>query len=189
MALSLAIVSTHRPWWACYYLHNAVPLCWCAAIAVDAPLTWAGSRRARIALVTVYLLGAVAWMGTRSYLQVMSMRQSPRLFNSPVLAQLQHYKPFTQYLFTGEEVYSFHAGIPLPPHLAEISLKRLWSGDMTNEKIAAELAAVKPGLILVPNQSNELPYQDLLQAEYRMVYQDNEHQLYALKSVIKQAAR
>lgn len=189
LALSLAVVSTHRPWWACYYLHNAVPLCWCAAIAMDAALTWAGSRRARIALVTVYLLGAVAWMGTRSCLQVMSMRQSPRLFNSPVLAQLQHYKPFTQYLFTTEEVYSFHAGIPLPPHLAEISLKRLWSGDMTNEKIAAELAAVKPGLILVANQSNELPYQDLLQAEYRMVYQDNDHQLYVLKSVIQQAGQ
>jgi hypothetical protein len=128
-------------------------------------------------------------MGARSYLEVTSMRQSPRLFNSPVLAQLQHYKPFTQYLFTTDEVYAFHAGIPLPPHLAEISLKRLWSGDMTNEKIAAELTAVKPGLILVANLSNELPYQELLQSEYQMVYQDNDHELYVLKSVIQQASQ
>jgi hypothetical protein len=117
------------------------------------------------------------------------MRQSPRLFNSPVLSQLKLYKPFTQYLFTVEQVYSYHAGIPLPPHLAEISLKRLWSGDMTNEKIAAELTEVKPGMILVANKSYELPYQNLLQAEYRMVYQDNDYQLYVLKSVIQQAGQ
>jgi 4-amino-4-deoxy-L-arabinose transferase-like glycosyltransferase len=189
LVLSLSVISTHRPWWACYYLHNVVPLGWCAAIAMDAALTWAGSRPGRIALVAVYLLGAGAWMGMRSYLEVESMRQSPRVFNSPLLAEIQRYKPYTQYLFTSEEVYTFHAGIPPPPHLAELSLKRLWSGDMTNAKIAAELAAVKPGLILIPNQTFELPYQDLLQTEYRMVYQDNEHQLYALKSVIKQAAR
>ena len=187
--LSLAIVSTHRPWWACYYLHNAIPLGWCAAIAVDAALTWAGRGKVRLVVIVIYLLAAGTWMGMRSYLQVESMRQSPRLFNSLLLSQIKLYQPYTQYLFTVEEIYSFHAGIPLPPHLAEISLKRLWSGDMTNEKIATELAEVKPGLILVANQSLELPYQELLQTEYRMVYQDNDHQLYALKSVIKQAVR
>ena len=67
-------------------------------------------------------------------------------------------------------------------------MKRLWSGDLTNARIAAELTALKPGLILAPNQSAELPYQNLLLAEYRMVYQDQDHQLYVLKSVIKQAA-
>jgi hypothetical protein len=189
LALTLAVVSTHRPWWPCYYLHNALPLCWCAALAVDAVLTWAGSRPGRIALVTLWLLGAGAWMGMRSGLQIANMRHTPRLFNSPLLTRLQHYQPYTQYLFTLDGVYSFHAGSPLPPSLAEISLKRLWSGDMTNARLAAELTAIKPGLILVASQTAELPYQDLLQAEYRLVYQDQDHQLYVLKSVLKQAPR
>ena len=152
-------------------------------------MTWAGSRPGRIALVTLWLLGAGAWMGMRSGLQIANMRHTPRLFNSPLLTRLQHYQPYTQYLFTLDGVYSFHAGIPLPPSLAEISLKRLWSGDMTNARLAAELTAIKPGLILVASQTAELPYQDLLQAEYRLVYQDQDHQLYVLKSVLKQAPR
>jgi hypothetical protein len=60
---------------------------------------------------------------------------------------------------------------------------------MTNARLAAELTAIKPGLILVASQTAELPYQDLLQAEYRLVYQDQDHQLYVLKSVLKQAPR
>jgi len=38
---------------------------------------------------------------------------------------------------------------------------------MTNATIAAELAAVKPGLILIANQTIEMPYQELLQTGYR----------------------
>lgn len=184
LALTLVIVSPHKPWWASYYLHNAVPLCWCAAIALDAAFGWAGRNKVRIVVISVYLLGAGLWLGMRSYLEIVTMRQSPKLFNSLVLTEINRYKPFTKYLFTNEGVYSFHSGLPLPPQLADISLKRLWSGDMTNAKMAAELAAVKPGVILIANQTGELPYQELLQNEYRLVYQDNEHQLYALKSII-----
>jgi 4-amino-4-deoxy-L-arabinose transferase-like glycosyltransferase len=189
LALTLAIVSTHKPWWASYYLHNTVPLCWCAAIALDAALAWAGNRRIQIALIAIYLLGAGAWMGMRIYLEITRMRSSPRLFNSLVLSEINRYKPFTKFMFTTEGVYSFHSGIPLPPQLGEISLKRLWSGDMTNAKWAADIAAVKPGVILVANQTQILPYQDVLQAEYRLVYEDNEHRLYALKSLIRQVPR
>ena len=184
LALTLTIVSTHKPWWASYYLHNAVPLCWCAAIALDATFVWAGSQRVKIALLSVYLLGAGIWMGTRSYLEIAAMRQSPQVFSSLVLSEINRYKPFTKFMFTNEGVYSFHAGIPLPPQLADISLKRLWSGDMTNAKLATELTEIKPGVILAGNQTVELPYQELLQRDYRLVYQDQDHQLYALKSII-----
>ncbi len=183
LSLSLAIVSTHRPWWACYYLHNAIPLGWCAAITLDMAFTWAHSQRSRIALVAIYLVVAGTWMGMRSYLEIMSMRHSPKLFNSLVLSRIHRYQPFTKYMFTSEEIYSFHAGIPMPPQLAQMTLKRFWSGDMTNAKMAAELAEIKPGVILIGNQMGEIPYQDLLQKEYRLVYQDSEHQLYVLKAI------
>ena len=123
-------------------------------------------------------------MGTRSYLEIAAMRQSPQVFSSLVLSEINRYKPFTKFMFTNEGVYSFHAGIPLPPQLADISLKRLWSGDMTNAKLATELTEIKPGVILAGNQTVELPYQELLQRDYRLVYQDQDHQLYALKSII-----
>jgi len=72
----------------------------------------------------------------------------------------------------------------VPPKLGILPLKRLWSGDMTNEKIAAESWATKPGVILLANNTRAHPFDDLLMAEYRLVYEDSQHRLYALKAVI-----
>ena len=73
----------------------------------------------------------------------------------------------------------------MPPHLAVLSLKRLWTGDMTNAKLVAELEEVKPGLILLGKLSTEVPYQDLLNREYRLVYQDGADRLYAHVTIAK----
>ena len=136
-----------------------------------------------IAILTIFLLTSGAWLGSRVYLQLMTMRSTPRLYNSLFLTQIKRYQNSTRFMFTDEPVYSFHAGIPLPPSLADISLKRLWSGDMTNAKLAAQLAEIKPGVILVANNGVELPYQELLQEDYRLIYQDAGHLLYALKTI------
>jgi hypothetical protein len=63
-------------------------------------------------------------MGARVYLQETSIRQSPRLDSCLVLKEIERFKPFTTFLFAHDPIYSFHSGIPVPPHLAMISLKR-----------------------------------------------------------------
>ncbi len=70
-----------------------------------------------------------------------------------------------------------------------VPLKRLWSGDTTNARIAEELRRFKPGLILLRNNSHETPFNDWLNSEYRLVYLDGQHRLYARPSVIQQARR
>ncbi|HEU5124829.1 MAG TPA: glycosyltransferase family 39 protein [Verrucomicrobiae bacterium] len=184
LILSFAIVSTHKPWWNSYYLHNVVPLCACAAVGFDAALIWGYKRKLRGVFTSFAVLTVGIWIGARAYLQVVAMNHAPQLDTSVLLAEINRYKPYTQYFFTLESVYTFHSGIPLPPELADISLKRLWSGDMTNAKMAAELERIKPGIILVANSSQELPYQELLQNEYGLVFQDDDHQLYALRTII-----
>jgi hypothetical protein len=88
-------------------------------------------------------------------------------------------------MFTDQPIYSFHSGIPVPPHLAMLSLKRFWTGEMTNERLVAELESVKPGIMLLANDSKELPYQDLLIREYQVVYTDDANRLLALKSIAR----
>ena len=189
LTLVVMVFATHKPWWACYYIHDAVPLCWCAGIglAFFFQRALAGRNKALATVVVVYFLAAVPWLGMRLYLEIESARNSPQIYSSLVLAQIAQFKPFTRFLYTDEPVYSFHAGIPMPPRLAIVSLKRLWTGDLTNAKIAAELESVKPGLILIANDTRELPFSDLIAAEYRLIYVDAEHRLYALKSVIAEA--
>ena len=71
--------------------------------------------------------------------------------------------------------------------LPVITLKRLWAGDMTQDRIAAEMQAARPGVICCRMTGGSGPYRALLEGEYRLIYEDGEHRLYALKSVIKQA--
>ncbi len=45
LALTLLVFSIHKPWWAYYYVHNSVPICWCAAIGVVGSLELIGLKR------------------------------------------------------------------------------------------------------------------------------------------------
>jgi hypothetical protein len=185
----LLVFAAHRPWWSYYYIHIALPLCWCAAIGILAAWDWA--RHTRSVRWKVVLGGfgacAIAWMGARVWLQAQDIRSSPQLYSSLVLREIERLKPFTRYLYSDEPVYSFHAGIPIPPNLAVLPLKRFWSGDMTNARLAAELETVRPELMLLKNDTRERPFQRLLQSEYRLVYQDAKHRLLARRAEAKAA--
>jgi hypothetical protein len=141
-------------------------------------------RWLRVALA-LYFIAALPWMIGRVYLQITAVRNSPQTYSSLVLPEIARFKPFTEFLYADEPIYSFHTGIPMPPDLAVVMLKRLWSGNMTNAKIAAELQDLKPGLILLKNDTRVLPFQDLIESEYRLVYFDASHRLYAHKSIAK----
>ena len=164
LVLTLVVFTTHKPWWAAYYVHNCVPLCWCAALAVTALWRDSSWRRNRVAFVALVLYAACAlpWMAARLYLQAAKIRNSQPTYTCLALKEIARLKPFTSFIFAEQPTYSFHARIPLPPKLAVLSLKRLWSGDITNECITAKLQAVKPGVILVGNSSRLLPFENLL---------------------------
>jgi len=185
IALTVVVFGIHKPWWSYYYVHNAVPLCICAAIGIVAVVKWLGHQK-KIPLTAVAGVAGViiaGWMGARVYLQISQIRSSPKIYSSLALKEIERYKALTKFIYTDEPAYSFHSGIPMPPALAVITLKRLWSGDMTNARIVEELKLAKPGLMLLKNQTAELPFSDWMQTEYRLVYQDDRHNLYAHKSI------
>lgn len=139
----------------------------------------------RVAGLSVFVISATAWMSARIYLEEHTLRNAARLYTSLVLKEIERYRPFTKFMFSDQPIFSFHADVPMPPHLAVISLKRLWSGDLSNNAIRAELEEVKPGLILLGTMSQEVPYGELLTREYKLVYQDGENRLYAHQTIAK----
>jgi 4-amino-4-deoxy-L-arabinose transferase-like glycosyltransferase len=200
LGLMLVVFIIHRPWWSYYYVHIALPLAWCAAVgwvrmvgfaAVKvcnaAPLTFASLCRRWFfsSLVLVLALATSSWMLGRVYLQVSEARRSPKISSTPVLAELRRYRFQAENLFTDATVYSFHSGIPLPPSLAVLPLKRFWSGEMTIALLSSELEQIHPSLILLPNDSRELPYREWLLSQYRLVYQDDAHLLYLRRNSIR----
>ena len=189
LALTFVVFGAHKPWWTYYYVHNAVPLCWCAGIGLVGVWQFAWTRRpvAFRVLLGLFTVGAAGWMGARVYLQITGIRHGPQTYSRLVLPEIARLKPFTEFFYTDEPVYSFHAGIPLPPRLGVISLKRFWSGDLSNEELTAELQRVKPGVMLLATDTRELPFSDFLHAEYRLVYEDAAQRLYAHQTVLEQA--
>ena len=128
-------------------------------------------------------------MSGRLYLQIKTVRASPQTFSSLVFTQINRFKPYTKWFYASDPVYSFHAGIPMPPDLAVVMLKRLWSGEMTNAKIAAEMREIQPGIVLLRNDSRPVPFHDLIRAQYQLVYEDKEHLLYIHKSIARKPSR
>ena len=209
--LTLAVFSIHKPWWAYYYVHNAIPLCWCAGIGIcwGIGLVWDRLRgpsfvkstsegrrggflmgqRALSAIVGLFVLASLAWMGGRIYLETVGIRALPKIHSSYVLKKIEQYKPFTRFMFTDRPIYSFHADIPLPPHVAMLPIKRFWTGEMNNERLVAELESAKPGIILWANDSREVPFQELLRREYQVVYFDDANRLFVHKSIVKKVRR
>ncbi|MCL4790221.1 MAG: hypothetical protein KJ070_26145, partial [Verrucomicrobia bacterium] len=45
LALALLVFTNHKPWWAYYYIHLAIPLCWCAAVGTEFVYTWLVQNR------------------------------------------------------------------------------------------------------------------------------------------------
>ena len=188
-ALALIVFSTHTPWWSYYFIHTALPLCWCAGIGIDWALRRLVARRAVgwWVVLGAFAIGAVAWQGVRVYLQVDGIRRSPQLFNALVLKEIARLRPLARFMYTDEPIYSFHAGIPMPPDLAVVPLKRLWAGGMSNQKIVAELGKTLPEVIVLRNGTHETPFAELLATEYRIVYLDPGHRLYLKKALARQA--
>ena len=189
VALTLLIFTIHRPWWPYYYIHIAIPLCWCAAVGIEPVRRRISLKQTRTLLVIfgLYAIVALTWMGWRVYLQIKDIRNSAQTYSSLVLTQIERYKPSTQWMYADKAIYSFHSGIPLPPPLAVVMLKRMWSGEMTNGRIAEEMRKFKPGVILLANDTRVVPFKVLMDTEYRLVYEDADWRLYALKTVIKKA--
>ncbi len=55
---------------------------------------------------------------------------------------------------------------------------------MTTARLTEELQSVQPGLLLLNNTPQELPIQDLIRTNYRLIYEDATHRLYAHQSVL-----
>lgn len=126
-----------------------------------------------------------AWTGSRIFLEIRDVQSSQQTYDSLVIPEMKRYQPFAKWLYSDKNIYSFYSGIPIPPPLAVVMLKRLWSGDMTNERIAMEMEHYEPELILLSNDNRIMPFQRQINTEYQLVYEDSDFRLYALKTIIK----
>ena len=85
-------------------------------------------------------------------------------------------------MYADNPIYSFHLGIPLPPEIETLTLKRFWSGEMTNARLSDLMWIARPGIIMLENSDRGTPFTALVNAEYLLVYRDSMHRIYVAKS-------
>ena len=158
-----AFLVINQPTWYHHQLLLTVPAALLAAIAVGASIDdvrflrpdWPRARRWALGLgsLGVFLVFLVIRLpGTAEGLD-------PRLPNlsgpgtdeedeRSLLAAINDHASQTQWFYTDRPIFAFLADIPVPPNLAVISQKRLFTGGLTEQEVAATLDTYAPEMVL-----------------------------------------
>ncbi|MBX3745255.1 MAG: glycosyltransferase family 39 protein [Verrucomicrobiae bacterium] len=159
---AVAVHSWHRPYWAYYSVHFFIPMAWLGGVGLIE--AWRCLIRADLRgsfwRKTVFALGLLVWCGVLSitltlggeqlYLEWRRLRSAPAAADNPYVQGLRANSEGAEWIFTRELSAAFHAGLAVPPELAVIPWKRLWSGQISPEDVRDALERHRPELILIP---------------------------------------
>jgi hypothetical protein len=128
-------------------------------------------------------------MGGRLYLQASGIRALPKAYETLAIDRIQRLGSAVHWMYADDSIYSFWTGVPMLPNLAVLPMKRFWVGDMSNDRVVAELTAARPEVILLNNTSAPRPFDELLASDYRLTFMDSRMRLYARKGVRSERGR
>ncbi len=200
LATSTLILLFHKPIWYHHYHLISIPICWLAAYTVKLVVdlfskNWHGHFKlfnlkkliipSLISIIFVFLVFATPPITKGSPPKDLQLMQS-----------VLKYKNSTNWIFTDRPIYAFYAGLPVPPEIAVISLKRINSGKLTNQEMLAVLQKYRPEQILfgrIHSQiSSDQNISSYINKYYTKTYSDGEkiveHEHYILSSLISQEA-
>lgn len=184
----------HRPWWSYYAIHFAIPLCVLFGM-LACQLRWKPGlvdsaegrlglilRSALLALISsgLVLFGFVRFSDQAKEIASLSVERS-----DPMMEQVRKYLPKTHLFFSRHGMYAAHLGLRMPPEIALLPAKRLWSGQITEERIAQVLVEQKPEQLVLTLTSGQplAVFRPLLTESYTEVYREDRKALYVLKEI------
>jgi hypothetical protein len=125
---------------------------------------------------------AVAEARLEGYIK--SIRLCPRASESPLVEKMKQYAPGTRWVYAQPVIYPFQAGLPVPPEIAVVMLKRYWSGQITPKEIVDVCRRYQPEQLLLYRARSSGEWKELLAADYRPVYEDTNCVLYVTKRIL-----
>ena len=150
----------HRPYWYYYAVHFAAPLAWLAAVGlVEGGRTlWRSSARRSGWEKVERGVGVAGWCGLVLMVlvqwpgqvreEVNRVKETMPVSLDPTVAALRAHAAGTRWVVTGNLIAAFWARLPVPPELAVIPLKRIWSGQIDAREVKACLDRYQPELVL-----------------------------------------
>ncbi len=182
LVTALVVHLQHRPYWPYYFLHFALPLAWLggAGVVEVFRLLWRKLLPPGQQGWTLPCLGwglwslVAAWVISlavgRGEWELRRLRVALPAVEQEAVQRLRAHAANVQWLFTTHLLSAFWAGLPVPPELAVIPLKRGWSGQITADQVRACLERYQPELILLPeSRIRDWGLEDYLAQHYQPV--------------------
>lgn len=176
----LAVHLWHRPYWYYYDLHFLVPMAWLAAVGIVEWLRilmrqqWSRSLLAKLWTIATILawstlvaagLSAATLQMWDAFASLAAAR--PASEDDAVIA-LRANGARTDWVLTDQLACAFWARLPVPPELAVIPIKRIWSGQISPVQVLTSLEKHRPEQILLRNEWQEMfLLSDYLRDNYR----------------------
>jgi len=191
---ALVIHSWHRPYWYYYGLHFAIPSAWLGAVGIVESFRALWRQDITVSLAAKLRVGT-GWLGWSTLVSLVLTLAPEKVWNevlrlsvaSPALEDrnviwLTAHAAQTHWVFTDRVIYAFWAGLPVPPELAVIPSKRIWSGQITEEKIVECLERYQPEQILLQSDwETKFGLSDYIQTHYQPDPANEVCQLYLRK--------
>ena len=188
----------HRPWWFFYHLDFALPLAWLAGYGVAdlfrLPLAGKADPVRKFSLVPLasivagsFLLSAIGHgTVTRLISEVRRIGRISRVQETAVIDTMKKFRDGTHFAYTKGSIFPFHAGLMVPPELAVLSLKRRWSGRITDAEILETVRRYRPEQLLIEKNSDEF-LTPFAATNYTVAYDDGWTQLYVTSQLFEKS--
>jgi hypothetical protein len=93
------------------------------------------------------------------------------------LIKMAQQAPKTHWIMTDIPMFAFRVGLMNPPYLSFVTAKRLFTQELTDEKIIDVIQEYRPEQVLIGRR--EFPrVKEFLEMEYRLLYKRGKNSLY-----------
>lgn len=197
LVIVILLLLNQKPVWYHYYLLISIPLTWLAAYGAISVFKFLQQERwdsnfqplkikklflpiFAAVLLTLSIIGIPVKMAVVQIENHTAMAEQQ--LNTEVVDLLLKYKQSTQWVFTDMPIYAFYTGLRVPPEIAVFSKKRLFSGNLTANKLFLILETYHPEQIVLgrfPEIHRELS--SYIREKYSKSYEHNSITHYLIK--------
>jgi hypothetical protein len=181
----------HRPYWPYYRLHFSIPMAWLGGIGIvewfkalwiqELPTSWKARARWGIgwSMWSMLMALVLTYAPERGWLDLRKLGIARSANEDALVLKLREHAAGTHWVYADRQIYAFWSGLAIPPELAVVPRKRVWSGQISAEEVIAYLTRYRPELVcLLPSTEQRLGLKDYLELCYEPILTAGAHVLY-----------